>query len=382
MRFVIENARVVLPDRILEGASVQVEDGHIVKVEEVGINSTARRIDAKRDYLLPGLVDIHTDAIEKEVEPRPGVLFPRSVAIFQADKRFVSSGVTTVLHSVSFAERELGLRSNEEAKKLVDAILDLKPQLSCKTGVHIRFEVSNSGAVEYVSSLIESGQIDLLSFMDHTPGQGQFKTEEAYFQYMEKTYKMDRSQVRSFLLEKSKVLERAEENIKVLAELCRSKGVVMASHDDDNVEKVLHMHQIGVSVSDFPVDLESASLAKELGMYVCLGAPNVLRGKSHAGNLSARDAILKGACNIIATDYLPWSALNAVFLLYREGIVPLHEAVNLASLNPARAIGVGDQVGSIQAGKRADLVQVHYDGRFPRVLRVYVDGRQAYSLLD
>jgi alpha-D-ribose 1-methylphosphonate 5-triphosphate diphosphatase len=377
--FVIINTRVVTPDGIREDASVRVENGFITKISD-GFMNGARPIDAGGRTLLPGFVDMHSDAIEKGIEPRPNTFFPVNIAVTELDKKISACGITTMYHSLSFAEMEVGLRNNSAASGIIREINQLRPKLHVKTRVHARFEITDTGAVPFLEALIRDGQVDLFSIMDHSPGQGQFRDILAYKKYYGPVYaKSDR--------EMDRIIERkrkAKENdtpgaITHLVGACREHGISVASHDDDSREKIHWLKSMDIGVTEFPVNEEALSAAHENNIRVCLGSPNVVRGKSQAANLSARDAISRGLGDILCSDYAPMTLLHAVYTLVRHGIMPIHDAVNMVSLNPASAVGIADRTGSIDEGKEADLVLVDDTDTIPRVIKTFVSGKEVFA---
>jgi alpha-D-ribose 1-methylphosphonate 5-triphosphate diphosphatase len=375
---VITGCRAVLPDRVLENASVRVEDGIIV---EIGEDSGADDgLDARGAWLLPGLVDIHSDAIEKAVEPRPGARFPTEVAVRELDRQLAACGITTMFHSLSFADMEEGLRSNNAAAAIIEEIQSLLPLLRVNTLVHARFEVTDLGAVPYLETLLGEGKIQLLSFMDHSPGQGQYRDVAAYKGYYGKVYSKSDEELERILDRKARARESGlDQAISDMAALCRDHGVAMASHDDDREEKILWARLEGIAISEFPTNLETAQAARRHGVLSCLGAPNLVRGGSQAKNMSARTAIEAGCGDILCSDYLPLSMLHAVFRLHAWGLRTLPEAAAMASLVPARATGIGDATGSVEIGKEADLILVQERHGLPDLLRTWVGGREVYA---
>jgi len=185
--FVITNARAVTPEGVREGASVQVENGRIVKIGE-GFVQGAREVDAGGNYLFPGFVDMHSDAIEKGIEPRPNTFFPVDIAVFELDKKIASCGITTMFHSLSFAELEVGLRNNNTAAEIIREVNKFREKLKVNTRIHARFEITDHGAVPFLDELIRDAQIDLFSLMDHSPGQGQFRDIISFKNYYGRVY--------------------------------------------------------------------------------------------------------------------------------------------------------------------------------------------------
>jgi alpha-D-ribose 1-methylphosphonate 5-triphosphate diphosphatase len=377
--FVIKNARLVTPEGIREAASIRVEEGRIAEIRE-GDMSGKRTMDAQGNYLLPGFVDLHSDAIEKGIEPRPNTFFPVDIAVYELDKKIAACGITTMYHSLSFAELEVGLRSNSTAAGIIRQIDQFSHTLKVRTRIHARFEITDMGAVPFLEGLIRDGLIHLFSFMDHSPGQGQFRDITAFKSYYGPVYGKSDQEMDGIINRKLRSREAdAPAAIQHLVELCRENGIAIASHDDDSREKIELLKRMGVTMTEFPVNIEAVRAAREQGISVCLGSPNVVRGLSQARNLSARDAISWGFGDILCSDYSPMTMLHAVLTLEQLGILPLHEAVNMVSLNPAVAVGIADRTGSLEVGKDADMLIVDHSNGFPRILKTFVGGREVFS---
>lgn len=377
--FVIKNARLVTPEGVREGACVRVEQGLITAIRKGDLRGK-REIDARGNYLLPGFVDLHSDAIEKMIEPRPNTYFPVDIALFELDKKIATCGITTMYHSLSFAELEVGLRSNSTAAGIIRQINAFSHKLKVRTRIHARFEVTDMGAVPFLEGLIEDAQIHLFSFMDHSPGQGQFRDIVSFKNYFGPVYCKSDEEMDGIIDRKLRSREDdAPRAIGHLVGLCRGQGIAVASHDDDSLEKILWLKEMGIAMTEFPVNIDTARAARDNGIRVCLGSPNVLRGVSQAGNLSARDAIGRGFGDILCSDYSPMTMLHAVLTLERLGILPLHEAVNLVSLNPATAVGIADRTGSLEEGKDADMLLVEHSGQLPHILKTFVGGREVFA---
>jgi alpha-D-ribose 1-methylphosphonate 5-triphosphate diphosphatase len=377
--FVIKNARIVTPFGIRDGASLRVEKGVIAEIRE-GELVGRQVIDGRGNYLLPGFVDLHSDAIEKGIEPRPNTFFPVDIAVFELDKKIASCGITTMFHSLSFAELEVGLRSNSTAAGIIRQIKEFSHKLKVRTRVHARFEITDMGAVPFLEELIRDKLIHLFSFMDHSPGQGQFRDIISFKSYYGPVYGKSDTEMDSIIDRKLRAKEGdAQRAIAHLVGLCKEKGIAIASHDDDSREKMEWLKENGITMTEFPVNIEAVRAARENGISVCLGSPNVLRGQSQARNLSARDAITWGYGEILCSDYSPMTMLHAVLALERLGILQLHEAVNMVSLNPAEAVGIANRVGSLEVGKYADMILVDHSDEFPRILKTFVGGREVFA---
>ncbi len=377
--FVIVNAHVVTPEGIRENASLQVEDGRIIKIADCAQNG-ARVIDAKGNFLFPGFVDMHSDAIEKGIEPRPNTFFPVDIAVYELDKKIAACGITTMYHSLSFAELEVGLRNNNTAAKIIRDINKQKHKLKINTKIHARFEITDLGAVPFLEDLIRDEQINLFSFMDHSPGQGQFRDILSFKSYYGPVYAKTDSEMDQIIERKLEAKKNhASAMIAKLIGICKQHGIAIASHDDDSREKISWLKEMNIGMTEFPVNIETIRTAHELGVSVCLGSPNVLRGQSQAKNLSAREAISSGFGDILCSDYSPMTLLHAVGTLTKLGILPLHEAIKMVSLNPARAVGIADETGSLEEDKAADMVLVDHSDDFPRVLKTFVAGREVFA---
>ena len=377
--FVINNARLVTPDGILEEASLRVENGKIAEIGQVAL-SGMREVNIQGNYLFPGFVDMHSDAIEKGIEPRPNTFFPVDIAVFELDKKIASCGITTMFHSLSFAEMEVGLRSNSAAAGIIRQINGFTARLKVHTKIHARFEITDMAAVPYLEGLIKDDLINLFSFMDHSPGQGQFRDISSYKNYYGPVYGKSDAEMDGIIDRKRRAREDgAPGAIECLVGLCKEHSISIASHDDDSREKIEWLKELGVGMTEFPVNIEAVRAAREHGISVCLGSPNVLRGESQARNLSAREAISWGYGDILCSDYAPMTMLHAVLALERLAILPLHKAVNMVSLNPARAVGLADRTGSLEVGKDADMLIVDPSEGFPRILSTFVEGKEVYS---
>ncbi|MFZ5453582.1 MAG: alpha-D-ribose 1-methylphosphonate 5-triphosphate diphosphatase [Thermodesulfobacteriota bacterium] len=378
--YVIEDANIVTSQGTEWRASLKVDDGRIAEIKTGEIKSTSRKIDAQGRYLLPGFIDLHCDAIEKSLEPRPNIFFPQNLVILEMDRLLAASGITTIFHSLSFAEGEIGVRSNRMAAQIISEIHRLAPNLHLRTKAHARFELTDTGALPYLEELLQSRKINLLSLMDHTPGQGQFKELTSFKNYFGTVYRKGEEELEQIIHQKFSAQKTLSATVDHVVSLCQSLAIPMASHDDDSPAKIKWLKERGITVSEFPVNLEAAATAKEHEIAVCLGAPNILRGNSQGNNLSGREAISSGCGDILCSDYLPMTLVHSVFTLYQLGLLPLHAAVNMVSLNPAKAVGLAEETGSIEPGKDADLILVDLTKEVPCLVKTWVKGKEVYSI--
>lgn len=376
MKTYVTNARVVLRDQTIDDAAVLFEDGVVVAVSPERADAD-EVISLDGGWLLPGLVDLHCDALEKEIEPRPGVLFPVSFAISNADKRNAAAGVTTVYHAISFADDELGVRNVNTAAAIARSVATLRPMLLVDNRVHARYEITDPAGMPVLESLLAQREVDLLSFMDHSPGQGQFKTVAAYVDYVVRTYARLPVEAERMAREKIEGREAARERAARLAAIARACGTRIVSHDDDSPERVAAMLALGASVSEFPTTLEAAMAARESGMATVFGAPNILRGGSQSGSMRALQAVEHDVASALCGDYSPGATLAAVFRLPDVSHLTLAQAVQLGSCSAARAVGLDDR-GAIQPGLRADLIGVRRVSGSPQVTHAWCAGRLTY----
>lgn len=373
----LTHARVVLPDQVLEDSALLIEGDRIVAIEPMSIGD-AESIDLRGQILMPGMIDLHCDAIEKEAEPRKRVLFPLEFAVMQIDRRNAAAGITTPYHALSFANSDLGVRSNLTAAELVRSVRAFSSRSLVDNRIHCRYEITDPTATPVLCELIEEGVVDLLSVMDHSPGQGQFKTLESYIDYMMGNHAMKREEARMAAQTKVEARDSAPARVAALLALAEQNRVPTASHDDDSPHRVQAMHELGVRMSEFPINAETAAAAIARGLPTILGAPNVVRGGSQSGSMRAIDAIRAGTASCLCSDYQPSTLIAAAFIAAEAGGLGLSRASALVSANPAAACGLHDR-GRIVPGMRADLLACTIDHDWPVVTHTWSAGRHVFS---
>ncbi len=381
----LSELRLVLPDRVVARGAVRIQDGQITEIV-AGAPANGGEPAWALDGLtaIPGMIDMHGDMLEREIEPRPRAFLPYPVALHELDKRLCTSGVTTAYAAVSFSDMSITrntIRREEAAREIVEAIHDERARLLVDMRVHARFEVTNQNAAVMLRALLDQKRVDLVSLNDHTPGQGQYRDIEKYIKEMAAWRSISDSYAETMTLDRiAQARQRpvAWDVIHDVARIAQSQGVPLASHDDDTADKVALMAGMGVSVSEFPVTVEAARAARAVGMSVAMGAPNALRGVSTSGNLSARDAIAAGLVDMLAADYHPGALLQSVWLLTRELGIPLHEVIALVTCNVANGLGLTDR-GALAPGKRADIALVDASGPVPRVRATLRNGRVIFA---
>ncbi|TPK87530.1 alpha-D-ribose 1-methylphosphonate 5-triphosphate diphosphatase [Mesorhizobium sp. B2-4-13] len=372
---VLSNARIVLADEIVEGSLV-LRDGLIA-----GIDAGAARIgeDMGGDFIIPGLVELHTDHLEGHYAPRPKVRWNPIAAVLAHDAQVATAGITTVLDALRVGMDEDADLTLDDIRKLADAIEDsvARDRLRADHFLHLRCEVSAPDCLDAFANFDGDERVKLASLMDHAPGQRQFVNLETYAYYYQRKLKLSDRDFQKFCEKRMGESERnSGPNRVFIAAACRERGIVLASHDDATSAHVDEAVEQGVRVAEFPTTEEAARASKAAGLGVLMGAPNVMRGASHSGNVSARTLASDGLLDILSSDYIPFSLIQSAFFLgdMVEGI-SLPQAVAMVSKNPAQAVGLDDR-GVIEQGRRADLVRVRVDDHVPVVRTVWRQGRR------
>ncbi|WP_337266526.1 alpha-D-ribose 1-methylphosphonate 5-triphosphate diphosphatase [Oryzifoliimicrobium ureilyticus] len=371
------NFILVLADEVVKSGSVRVEDGVIAEIRDVPVETPD--IDGGGRYLMPGFIDLHGDMIEREIAPRPNARMPIDFGIHELDKKLTIAGVTTAFAAVSFATDSVygHVRQLSTTSAVIEELRRLREDLLIDHRVHARYEITNVDAAPVLEKLLGAGHVDMVSLTDHTPGQGQYNDLESYILSISERRAMTREMAAEIAAER--IARRnnplIDAKLTEIAYQVRRQGLSLASHDDDSVEKVAQMHDLGVTMSEFPVTLPAALEARRRGLSTLMGAPNALRGQSMSGNLSALDAAKQGVLSVIAADYHPPAFIPGIFRLAE--LVGLPAAVAMATKNAAEAAGMSDR-GEIAFGKRADLVAVER-GSVHRLRATFRGGRFVYS---
>ncbi len=377
----LSDFRVVTPGAVIERGSVRIEAGRIAEIAQTPVPGAAMTGDGL--LLMPGFVDMHGDMVEREVEPRPNVRMPIELGLRDLDRRLAAAGVTTAYAAVSFNPNSAygHIRHFDNTSAIIRALKAMGDVLKVDHKVHARFEITFPDALRVVAGLIAEGAVDLVSLTDHTPGQGQYRDLEAHVARIARDKGLSQAEaageVSRRIATKQSTAGDMAATLRAISETCRAHGVALASHDDDTVEKVALMQALGAGISEFPVTVEAAAEARARGLATAMGAPNALRGMSYSGNLSARDAHGAGLLDIMASDYHPSALLPAVLELAKADPHGLAGSTRLATLNPARALGLMDR-GAIAPGMLADLL-IADDNGVGHVRATLREGRKIYS---
>lgn len=372
---VLSNARIILEDDILHG-SLLIRDGKIADISE---GNSAHGEDFEGDYLLPGLVELHTDHLEGHYSPRPGLRWHKTAAIQAHDAQIVTSGITTVFDCLRMGADEDGGFDRGEMRDMADAIqkAEQEGRLRAEHLLHLRCEVSADNVMEHFADFENDPYVRLVSLMDHAPGQRQFQTMDQYIFYYQKKRGISDEVFAKFI--EKRLAESARNSTPhriAISKICKERGITIASHDDATLDHVDEAIENGVRLAEFPTSFDAAKASHEHGMSVLMGAPNIVRGKSHSGNIAARDLAERGVLDVLSSDYVPLSMLYAPFIIADEvESISLPKAIAMVTSTPARTVSLDDR-GRIATGLRADLVRVFRDEGVPVTRSVWREGRR------
>jgi alpha-D-ribose 1-methylphosphonate 5-triphosphate diphosphatase len=373
---ILTNARIVLPAEILPG-TVVIRDGKIADIQPGRSQSPAAR-DLEGDHLIPGIVDVHTDNLERQVQPRANARWPSRSAMVAHDAQTAAAGVTTVLDALCLGD--LGF-DNGRVQTFWDGVRDLDAlsaagALKSEHFLHLRCELPAVDMPECLDPVADHPAVRMVSLMDHSPGVGQYRDIDRYRAMRQRSAQLTAEQVEKRIQELLAQRERLrEKQRRWLLDRVAHRDLPLASHDDDSAEAVAANAADGIRISEFPVAMEAALEAKRLGVEVIAGAPNIVRGGSHSGNVAAAELVRAGAVHVLASDYVPPAMLEAAFRSVEETGVTLPQAIAMITDAPARMVKLDDR-GRIAAGLRADLVQVRQHDGHPVIRRVWRGGER------
>ena len=364
--------RVLLADGRIRPAVLTIERGRISEIGKAAPKGLPL-VEAGPLLLTPGLVDLHGDAFERQLMPRPGVLFDLPLAMLDTDRQLAANGITTAFHGLTWSW-EPGLRSVATGRAVAAFLARHRAALLVEHRLHVRFELFNLEGLEELSGLIRAGQAHLVAFNDHTPGMAAAALEPTGNIGHAYRALVSREEFNRRALAMYARAAEVPAAITALAAVCRETGLPMLSHDDASPEVRRRFRGLGATICEFPTNLATAQEARAHGEHVVMGAPNVLRGKSHLGWLSALEAVEAGVATVLASDYFYPALLQAPFRLATRNGWSLGEAWALVAANPARAAGLTDR-GTIAPGQRADLAAIADDrGLPPRCMGLWRGG--------
>ncbi len=374
--YILADARIVLAEHIIENGWVAVADGKIVEVGEGRPPEIAEKLEG--DLLIPGLVELHTDHLEVHIEPRPKVDWHATSAVVSYDAQIAAAGITTVFDCLRVgADRENRDRGGAKAIRVADTIAAemARGNLRSEHHTHLRCEICSEDVVRAAHNFLAKHPVGIMSLMDHTPGQRQFRDVNKLREYYQGKLQLSEEELQKFFENRYRMHEMyAVPHRRQLVEVAQAHGVTLASHDDTTVEHVDESKADGAAIAEFPTTLEAAEASRNAGISVMMGAPNLIRGGSHSGNVAASDLAREGYLDVFSSDYIPASLIMSAFALPEHCEIDLAKAIQTVTKAPAEAVGMNDR-GEIAVGKRADLVRVR-DHETPVVRTVWREGRR------
>lgn len=376
MTLILTNARLVLPNQVALG-TVVVEGESIADVQPGRCSSAPGAVDLGGDTLMPGIVDVHTDNLERQVQPRSNARWPSRSAMAAHDAQCAAAGVTTVLDALCLGD--LGF-DKDRVRTFHDGVADLDALagaglLKSEHFLHLRCELPAPDMMELLDPVAEHPRVRMVSLMDHSPGVGQYASLDQYRKMrLREGHGLPWIENRIVELQEQRARTRGPNRRALLARIA-PLGIVLASHDDNTAEEVAENAADGIRISEFPVSMLAATEARARGMDVIAGAPNIVRGGSHSGNVSAADLVRRRVVDAYASDYVPSSLLEAAFASVRQTGITLPQGVAMVTTNPARMAGLLDR-GRIEPGLRADLLHVRQHEGMPVVRQVWRGGER------
>ncbi|MEZ5647644.1 MAG: alpha-D-ribose 1-methylphosphonate 5-triphosphate diphosphatase [Alphaproteobacteria bacterium] len=368
------NAQIVTPDQVFLGSLV-ISEGAIEDIQSDKTHLISA-LDMEGDYLLPGLVEIHTDNLEKYIRPRPGVEWPVVPALLAHDAQVATSGITTVLDAIRIGSSVNDLGRPTVFSKILDGIYQAQRSEIFRANhyIHVRCEIGDPDVGGLFLELCTNNFIRLVSIMDHTPGQRQFADLERYRKTYGPAAGMHTDDLDDFIARAQELQARyAAPNRKIIAQAACQHGIAVASHDDTTPDHIDEAKALGITISEFPTSITAAKAAYSHGMATIAGAPNLVRGGSHSGNVAALDLAQQGLLSALSSDYMPVSLLHGAFILHWQGNLSLPQAIATATSTPAHLAGLGDR-GSLALGQRADLLRVRIIDQIPVIKEVWRHG--------
>ncbi|MGG7445955.1 alpha-D-ribose 1-methylphosphonate 5-triphosphate diphosphatase [Kosakonia oryzendophytica] len=377
---IINNVKLILENEVVNG-SLEIRDGMIRTFAET-LSSQPGAHDGDGGWLLPGLIELHTDNLDKFFTPRPKVDWPAHSAMSSHDALMVASGITTVLDAVAIGDVRDGGDRLENLEKMINAVEETQKRglNRAEHRLHLRCELPHHTTLPLFEKLVSREPVTLVSLMDHSPGQRQYASYEKYRDYYQGKYHLTNEQMDAFEQEQLALAARwSQPNRLAIAAHCRERNLPLASHDDATREHVVESHQLGSVIAEFPTTFAAAEASREHGMSILMGAPNIVRGGSHSGNVAAHKLAQLGLLDVLSSDYYPASLLDAAFRIAvnEENDFSLPQAIRLVTKNPAQALNLSDR-GVIGEGKRADLVLVHHKGDHVHIDHVWRQGTRVF----
>lgn len=375
-KIALQGADVLTPTGWIHNATVLVEDGRFIQIDQTSKPSGFISIDITGLQMLPGIVDIHGDAFERMICPRPGVSFPLEIAMTENDRTLLAAGITTFYYSITDSF-EPGLRSRDTARQLIDTILNQRIYLNVDSRIHIRHEQGNTEKHEELCDWLENGKVHLLSLNNHLPDATDDETLARYTKGLQQRIKLSQAEIRSLIEAAMARQEEGLQQIEQLVEQAHQLGVPVASHDDETEADVALSARRQVAIAEFPASIALAAQSRNYGAAVLMGAPNLIRGGSHVGYMSVAAAAEAEVLDCLCSDYHYPSLFYAPFKMAEMGLMPFEESWKLVSTYPAKATRIADRKGAIAAGLEADFLLIKPGCTLPSAIAaVYIKGQE------
>lgn len=375
------NGKIITENSILKNNILRIHAGYIDKIVDCNENMEyGDIIDCTGKFIMPGLIDIHSDVIENIIVPRKGVVFNNYTALCEIDKELANQGITTMYHSISIANSTICNRkrtlSVNQMIAIGDDISKYSEEMLINHRFHARLELNTIEAYPEILERLKNGVIHELSLMNHTPGQGQYSSLEVFKVEIRKQYgDISAKRVDEIIRECQNKPLLSQIQIQNILKIAQKNNIPIAFHDVELEMQLRFMKENGIKICEFPLNLDIAKKAHELGFYNLVGAPNIMKNGSHNKNIAALELIKAGYAQIICSDYYTPALLQSIFIIAQNTNIPLYETVKYLTLNPAIALGIQDEYGSIAVGKRADIIIVSNNAPIPRVCKVIVNGK-------
>lgn len=376
---IFANAKLILANEVFTG-SLRVQDGTITAID-TGAGVPAGALDLGGAYLAPGLIELHTDNLERHLAPRPKVDWPHRAAILAHDRELAGTGITTVFDALRVGSILSGTskRYGKYARQVADEILELRAAglLRISHHIHLRAEICSETLIEELDAFSSADRIGIISMMDHTPGQRQFADISKFESYVRGKYSFGDQEFQEYVVFLHGLqAEFGNRHEQATVAAARRLGATLASHDDTTAAQVATSHAYGVSVAEFPTTVEAANACHNNGIATIMGAPNLIRGGSHSGNVAASELAMIDRLDILSSDYVPAGLLMAAVELGQLWD-DLPRAMNTVTARPAQAVGLTDR-GHLSVGAKADLVAFSVPGGTAAVQQTWSDGARVF----
>ncbi|MDX2214344.1 MAG: alpha-D-ribose 1-methylphosphonate 5-triphosphate diphosphatase [Oculatellaceae cyanobacterium bins.114] len=376
IKLALQGANVLTPTGWLPDATVLIDQGRFVSVDQQTKPSGYVAIDVTGFNMLPGIVDIHGDAFERMICPRPGVSFPLEMAIAENDRTLLAAGITTFFYSITDSF-EPGLRSRDTVRQVIELVLNDPTRLQVDSRIHVRHEQGNTADHEELCDWLKNGKIHLLSLNNHLPPTLDDETLARYTKGLRQRVKLSDAEIRALITAAVEQQDEGLQQLDRLVAIAHQNQIPVASHDDETEADVALSQKRGVAIAEFPASIPLAARSQDYGAAVLMGAPNLVRGGSHVGYMSVADAAQAGVVDCLCSDYHYPSLFNAPFKLADLGLMPFETAWQMVSTHPAHAAGIGDRKGAITTGLDADFLLVKPTCSLPSAIAsVYIQGQE------